>query len=190
MFLERGGWGALNKDFEGDGIRWRSLPGTPAPAFFTRGSGHNEMAQYTERPDDYIKNLDRLARKFDTARTIVPAPVVAIEPGAKVGVIAYGSSDFAVEESRDQLQAERGLRTSYLRLRAYPFTPAVEEFIRQHDRIYVVEQNRDAQMLKLLRMEMDPALQTRLRSVLHYNGLPIDARSITDAIVAQESASA
>ena len=178
-------WGRY-KDVDGDGIPWRSVPGTKAPGFFTRGSGHNEMAQYTERPDDYVKNLDRLARKFDTARTIVPAPIVENEADAKVGFIAYGSTDFALQESRDQLLAEAGLRTSYLRLRAYPFTPEVEEFIRRHDRVYLVEQNRDAQMLKLLRMEGDQALMTRLRSVLHYNGLPIDARSITDAVLAQE----
>jgi len=180
-------WGRY-KDIDGDGIPWRSLPGTTAPGYFTRGSGHNEMAQYTERPDDYVKNLDRLSRKFDTARTIVPAPIEDRQAGATVGIIAYGSTDFALLESRDQLQAEAGLHTSYLRLRAYPFTPSVEEFIRRHDRVYVVEQNRDAQMLKLLRMDLDAALVPKLRSVLHYNGLPVDARSITDAIIAQERA--
>jgi 2-oxoglutarate ferredoxin oxidoreductase subunit alpha len=178
-------WGRY-KDVDGDGIPWRTLPGTGMPAFFTRGSGHNDMALYTERPDDYVKTVDRLARKFDTARTLVPQPIVETEPGAQIGIIAYGTSHWAVEESRDQLREESGLPTSYLRLRAYPFTPAVDEFIRRHDRIYVVEQNRDAQMLSLLRMDGEPALATRLRSVLHYNGLPIDARSITDGILAQE----
>jgi len=178
-------WGRY-KDVDGDGIPWRSLPGTGAPAYFTRGSGHNEMAQYTERPDDYSSNLDRLARKFETASTIVPQPVVATTPGASVGIIAFGSSHWAVNESRDQLRDEAGITTSYLRLRAYPFTPAVDEFIRRHDRIYVVEQNRDGQMLSLLRMDGDPALSAKLRSVRHYNGLPIDARSITDAIKGQE----
>ena len=180
-------WGRY-KDVDGDGIPWRSLPGTNTPAFFTRGSGHNEMAQYTERPDDYVKNLDRLARKFETARTIIPAPVVESTPGAAVGIIAYGSSHFSVQESRDQLLDETGLPTSYLRLRAYPFTRAVEEFVRQYDRVYVVGQNRDGQMLSLLRMDLDPALATRLHSVRHYNGLPIDARSITDEITRQEKA--
>jgi 2-oxoglutarate ferredoxin oxidoreductase subunit alpha len=178
-------WGRY-KDVDGDGIAWRSLPGTSAPAFFTRGSGHNEMAQYTERPDDYVQNLDRLGRKFDTARRFMPAPMLEQASDATVGVIAYGSSHWAVEESRDQLREEAGLPTSYLRLRAYPFTPAVEEFIRRHDRVYVVEQNRDAQMLSLLRMDLDPSLTVKLRSVLHYNGLPIDARSISDAVLAQE----
>jgi 2-oxoglutarate ferredoxin oxidoreductase subunit alpha len=174
-------WGRY-KDVDGDGIPYRSLPGTPAPGFFTRGSGHNEMAQYSERPDDYVKNMERLVRKFDTAKTLVPGPVLEAETGATVGIIAYGSSHWAVQESRDQLREETGLKTSYLRLRAYPFSPDVEEFIRRHDRVYVVEQNRDGQMMSLLRMDMDPALQTRLRSALHYNGLPIDARSITDVI--------
>ncbi len=174
-------WGRY-KDVDGDGIPYRSLPGTPAPAFFTRGSGHNEMAQYSERPDDYVKNMERLVRKFDTAKTLVPGPVLEAESGATVGIIAYGSSHWAVQESRDQLREEAGLKTSYLRLRAYPFSPDVEEFIRRHDRVYVVEQNRDGQMMSLLRMDMDPALQVRLRSALHCNGLPIDARSITDVI--------
>jgi 2-oxoglutarate/2-oxoacid ferredoxin oxidoreductase subunit alpha len=178
-------WGRY-KDIDGDGIPWRTLPGSGLPSFFTRGSGHNEMALYSEKPDDYVKNVDRLARKFDTARTLVPAPVVQQDERAKVGIIAYGTSHFSVEEARDQLREESGLHTSYLRLRAYPFAPMVEDFIRRHDRVYVVEQNRDAQMLSLLRMDSDPALMVRLRSVLHYNGLPIDARSISDGILAQE----
>ncbi len=177
-------WGRY-KDVDGDGIAWRSLPGTGAPAYFTRGSGHNEMAQYTERPDDYVKNLDRLARKFDTAKTLVPAPVLEADTKQPTGIIAFGSSHWAVQESRDQLREEAGLDTDYLRVRAYPFTPAVEDFIRRHQRVFVVEQNRDAQMLSLLRMDLDPALATRLTSVLHYNGLPIDARSITEAIRVQ-----
>ncbi len=118
----------------------------------------------------------------------MPAPIEQQAAGAKVGVIAFGTTHWAVEESRDQLREEASLQTSYLRLRAYPFTPAVEDFIRRHDRVYVVEQNRDGQMLSLLRMDVEPALQTRLRSVLHYNGLPIDARSVTDGILAQEKA--
>jgi 2-oxoglutarate ferredoxin oxidoreductase subunit alpha len=178
-------WGRY-KDVDGDGVPWRSLPGTGMPAYFTRGSGHNAMAQYSEKPDDYVKNDDRLARKFDTARTLVPAPVVQRDEKASIGIIAYGSSHWAVEESRDQLREEGELATSYLRLRGYPFTPELDDFIRRHDRIYVVEQNRDAQMLSLLRMDTDATQMARLRSVLHYNGLPIDARSITDSILAQE----
>src|SRR5262245_19075884 len=115
--------------------------------------------------------MDRHLRKFDTARTLVPAPVAEIDPQAKVGIMAFGSSHWAVEESRDQLREEAGLATSYLRLRAYPFTPAVDDFIRSHDRIYVVEQNRDHQMLSLLLMDGEASHVHRLRSVLHYNGL-------------------
>ena len=178
-------WGRY-KDVDGDGIPWRSLPGTDAPASFIRGSGHNEMAQYTERADDYVRNLDRLNRKFDTARTMVPRPVVDVVEGAEVGIIAFGSSHWAVEEARDQLQAEAGIATSYLRLRAYPFSPGVDDFIQAHQRVYVVEQNRDGQMVSLLLMDGEAEHAPRMRSVLHYNGLPIDARSITDSIVEQE----
>lgn len=178
-------WGRY-KDVDGDGIPWRSLPGTDGPAFFTRGSGHNEQALYTERPDDYVRNLDRIAKKFQTAKGLVPRPAIKTTPGARVGIIAFGSSDSAVEESRDQLAEEAQLSTSYLRLRAYPFTDEVEAFVRAHDRIYVVEQNRDAQMLSLFRMDFDPALSGKLRSVRHYSGLPIDARSITEGILSQE----
>jgi 2-oxoglutarate ferredoxin oxidoreductase subunit alpha len=180
-------WGRY-QDVDGDGIPWRSIPGTGAPGFFTRGSGHNELAQYTERPDDYVRNLDRLARKFDTARTLVPAPIVedANDPEARIGIIGFGSSHWAIQESRDQLREQAGVRTAYLRLRAYPFTPEVGEFIRKFDRVYIVEQNRDAQMLSLLLMDGEAQLAPRLRSVLHYNGLPIDARSITDEILKQE----
>jgi 2-oxoglutarate ferredoxin oxidoreductase subunit alpha len=182
---ELANWGRY-KDVDGDGIPWRSIPGTGTPAFFTRGSGHNEMALYSEKPEDYVKNVDRLARKFDTARTLVPQPVVEHNDKASVGIIAYGTTHWAVEEARDQLREDSGLETAYLRLRAYPFQPVVEDFIRRYDRVYVVEQNRDGQMLSLLRMDAEAALLVRLRSVLHYNGLPIDARSITDGILAQE----
>ena len=178
-------WGRY-KDVDEDGIPWRSIPGTGGPPFFTRGSGHNEQALYTERPDDYVNNMDRLARKFDTARTLVPAPVVQLDPEHKIGIIAFGSSHWAVEEARDQLREESGIKTSYLRLRAYPFTPEVDDFIRQHDRIYVVEQNRDGQMRSLLLMDGEAQYAPRIRSVLHYSGLPIDARSITDEILRQE----
>lgn len=178
-------WGRY-KDVDGDAIPWRSLPDTPAPSFFTRGSGHNAMAVYSERPDDYQNNLDRLAKKFETAKTLVPKPVVDINAGAKIGVINYGSSMFAVEESRDQLKEQHGIETSCLRLRAYPFTAELSDFIKCHDRVYVVEQNRDGQMHSLMKMDLDPALLTKLQSVLHYNGLPIDARSVTDGILAKE----
>jgi 2-oxoglutarate/2-oxoacid ferredoxin oxidoreductase subunit alpha len=180
-----GTWGRY-QDVDGDGIPYRTLPGTDGPAYFARGSGHNAMGQYSERGDDYVGNIDRLRRKFDTAKGLVPQPEVVDTPGAEIGLIGYGTTHWALVESRDQLAAEGGLATSYLRLRAFPFPDAVEAFIRRHDRVYVIEQNRDAQMAALLRMELSPELAVKLRSVLHYNGLPIDARSITDGVLARE----
>jgi 2-oxoglutarate ferredoxin oxidoreductase subunit alpha len=155
------------------------------PAYFCRGSGHNARGQYSERPEDYVHNVDRLTRKFETARTLVPAPVVLIERDAEVGIIGYGTSHWAIDESRAQL-AEAGLNASYLRLRAYPFSMDVERFIDRHSRVYVVDQNRDAQMKRLLAMELGGERAAKLRSVLHYNGLPIDARSVSDDILIAE----
>jgi 2-oxoglutarate/2-oxoacid ferredoxin oxidoreductase subunit alpha len=180
-----GEWGRY-QDVDGDAIPWRTLPGTNMPAYFARGSGHNEKGQYSERGDDYQRNMERLARKFETARSLVPTPEVNTSAGARVGLIAYGTSHWAIVESRDQLRDEAALETSYLRLKAFPFTCDLAAFIDRHDRVYVVEQNRDAQMLALMRMELDPERAVKLRSVLHFNGLPIDARSITDDILAQE----
>ncbi|MGC8548370.1 MAG: 2-oxoacid:acceptor oxidoreductase subunit alpha [Acidobacteriaceae bacterium] len=182
-----GGFGRY-RDVDGDGIPYRTLPGTdhPKAAYFTRGSGHNPDAKYTERADDYKNLMDRLARKFDTARTLVPAPQIVANGTSRIGIIAYGTSDYAVLESRDQLQKEFGVATDYLRIRAYPFAKEIHDFVASHDRIYVVEQNRDAQMLSLLKLDL-PAKQTvKLRSILHYNGLPIDARSITTLFTQQE----
>ena len=182
-----GEWGRY-QDPDGDGIPYRSIPGTDGPPYFARGSGHNARGQYSERSDDYVQNLDRLRRKFDTAKGLVPQPEIERVEGARVGIIAYGTSHWAVLESRDQLREEAGVATSYLRLRGYPFADSIGEFIAQHDRVYVVEQNRDAQMLSLLRMDYPAEVTGRLRSVLHYTGLPIDARSVTDSVLAQEGA--
>ena len=180
-----GAWGRY-KDVDGDGIPYRTIPGNDMPAYFTRGSGHNEKGQYSERPDDFVNNMDRLLRKFETSKRYVPAPVVEHEDGAEIGIIGYGTTDWAIDESRDQLQKEFGVRTGYLRLRAYPFTRELDEFLDRYARIYVVEQNRDAQMAGLMRLDCTPERCAKLRSVLHYSGLPIDARSVTDAIEAQE----
>jgi 2-oxoglutarate ferredoxin oxidoreductase subunit alpha len=186
--LQRLGGFARYKDVDGDGIPYRTLPGTnhPAAAYFTRGSGHNEKAQYSERADDYVHNMERLAKKFETARKAVPPAVLEIDNKSRVGVIAYGTSHWAVSESSDQLAHDYGVRIDYLRLRAYPFGPEVHEFIRNHDRVYVVEQNRDGQMHELLKLDVSPEQVTKLRRVLHFNGLPIDARSVTDEIISQE----
>jgi len=180
-----GEWGRY-KDVDGDGITYRTIPGDGMPVYFTRGSGHNTKGQYSERPDDYVENMDRLARKFETARRHVPKPVVEFVPGAKIGLIGYGTSHWAIGESRDQLREETDVNTSYFRLRAYPFTEELVAFIDAHERVYVIEQNRDAQLRQLMKLEVSPERQPKLRSVLHYNGLPIDARSITDDVLAQE----
>jgi 2-oxoglutarate ferredoxin oxidoreductase subunit alpha len=180
-----GEWGRY-RDVDGDGIPYRSVPGENMPAFFTRGSGHNDKAQYSERPDDYVKNMERLARKFDTARQYVPKPVVQDVPGAEIGIIGFGTSHWAIEECRDQLQREHGITTAYLRLRAYPFTDELTAFLDRYERIYIVEQNRDAQMLALMRLDITADHHAKVRSVLHYSGLPIDARSVSDDILHQE----
>ncbi len=186
--LRKLGGFARYKDVDGDGIPYRTLPGNthPSAAYFTRGSGHNEKAQYSERGDDYARNMERLARKFETARSFVPSPVREIDAKSKIGIIAFGTSHWAVAEAHDQLSREYGVKVDYLRLRAYPFNQDVHDFINSHDRVYVVEQNRDAQMLQLLKLDLRPEQVAKLRSVLHYNGLPIDARSVTDEIIAQE----
>jgi len=185
--LERLGGFARYKDVDGDAVPYRTLPGTdhPLAAYFTRGSGHNEKSQYSERPDDYEHNMERISRKFETARSHVPRPEV--ETGkAKIGILAYGTTHWAIVESRDQLRKEYSTETDYLRLKAYPFTREVHEFIEKHERVYVVEQNRDAQMLSLLKLDIAPALTTRLRSIAHIHGLPVDARSVTDEIISME----
>jgi 2-oxoglutarate ferredoxin oxidoreductase subunit alpha len=186
--LDKLGSFARYKDVDGDAIPYRTLPGTqhPAAAYFTRGSGHNAQAQYSERPDDYEGNMERLRRKFEHARSFAPAPVVQTMPNAEVGIIAFGSSHWALTESRDQLRDEHKLATDYLRIRAYPFAHEIADFVRGHKRIYVVEQNRDAQMLSLLKLDLDVELVPKLRSVARLDGLPLDARSLTDEITAME----
>jgi 2-oxoglutarate ferredoxin oxidoreductase subunit alpha len=186
--LEELGGFARYKDVDGDGIPYRTLPGTdhPAAAYFTRGSGHNDKAQYTERPDDYENNMLRLARKFETAKTLVPKPLVEGTGRERIGIIAFGTTHFAVIESRDQMEREMQLGTDYLRVRAYPFTQEIHDFVARHDRVYVVEQNRDAQMMNLLKVDVVATQVVKLHSVLHFNGLPIDARTVTNAIAAHE----
>jgi 2-oxoglutarate ferredoxin oxidoreductase subunit alpha len=173
---------------DGDGIGYRTLPGTihPAAAYFARGSGHNEKAQYSERADDFENNMERLNRKFETARSFVPRPEITKGREAKIGIIGYGTSHWGITESRDQLRDEYSIETDYLRLRGYPFTREVHEFVEQHERVYLVEQNRDAQMLTLLKLDLKPELTTRLRSIAHITGLPLDARSITDELTSME----
>ncbi len=180
-----GEWGRYT-DVDGDAVAYRTVPGDGMPAYFARGSGHNAKGQYSERANDYVENVDRLSRKFETARAMLPRPEVDQVSGTPIGIVAFGTSHWAVTESRDQLREEAGLETSYLRLRSYPFSEELGAFVDAHERIYIVEQNRDAQMLQLMKLELTPARVSKLRSVRHYNGLPIDARSVSDAILAQE----
>src|SRR5450755_3346667 len=185
--IEKAGGFARYKDVDGDGVGYRTLPGTdhPAASYFARGSGHNEKGQYSERPDDFERNMERLNKKFETARSAVPRPQLATGK-SKIGIIGYGTSHWGLIEARDQLRQEYNIETDYLRLRAYPFTREVHDFVKQHDVVYVVEQNRDAQMLTLLKMDLEAALHTRLRSIAHIHGLPLDARSVTDELMTME----
>ncbi|MDR3724250.1 MAG: 2-oxoacid:acceptor oxidoreductase subunit alpha [Terracidiphilus sp.] len=186
--LDRLGGFARYRDVDGDAIGWRTLPGTrhPKASYFTRGSGHNDEARYSEKPEDYTGIMDRLARKFENARKMVPAPVVVKNGSSKIGFIAYGTTDFALRESMDQIKHEYNKDVDYLRVRAYPFAQEVLEFVASHDRVYIVEQNRDGQMLSLLKLDAPADQVVKLRSILHYNGMPIDARTITEQFAVKE----
>lgn len=183
----KGKWGRY-LDVDGDGIPYRTVPGNrhPSAAYFTRGTGHDEYAKYSEEPDVWEKNLNRLAQKFVTAKQFVPRPVLKRMDGASVGIIAIGSADPSVEEAR-MLLGREGLPTDYLRVRAVPFTDEVEQFIRDHEKVYVVELNRDGQLRQLLMLNMPEELHTRLRKASHTDGMPLSPRWIKEEILALES---
>lgn len=176
---------ARYKDVDGDGIPYRTLPGTdhPLAAYFTRGSGHNEQAQYSERAEDWLNNMARIARKFETARNLVPAPATELNPSAKVGIIAYGTTRYAIEEARDRL-AQR-LPTSFLRLRALPINQEVRDFVAAHERVYIIELNRDGQMHSILQTEL-PEFASKLRSIAYLDGMPLTARWVEDRLLKEE----
>ncbi|MBV8655080.1 MAG: 2-oxoacid:acceptor oxidoreductase subunit alpha [Candidatus Eremiobacteraeota bacterium] len=182
-------WGRY-RDVDKDGIPYRTLPGTKHSnaGFFTRGTGHDEEARYSEQPEVWQRGLDRLLRKLETARTTVPAPVVD-EKGRTVAIIAYGTTHHAVVEARDKLH-DAGIDVDYLRVRALPLSPEVATFVKRHERVYVVEQNRDGQLYGILRTELPPHLIGRLESIRHYNGVPIDAYVIVDPLLEAERAPA
>ena len=186
--LDRLGSFARYRDVDGDAIGWRTLPGTkhPKASYFTRGSGHNDAAGYTEKPDEYQEVMERLLRKFESARKLVPAPVTVTNGSSTIGFIAYGSTDFAMRESMDQIKKEYGKDVDYMRVRAYPFAHEIHDFVASHERVYVVEQNRDAQLASLLKLDLPAERVAKLRSILHYNGLPIDARTITEEFATKE----
>jgi 2-oxoglutarate ferredoxin oxidoreductase subunit alpha len=185
-----GEWGRY-KDVDGDGVTYRTLPGTdhPAAGYFTRGSGHDEFARYTESADAYARNMDRLAHKLETARGALPAPVLDESSGSKVGLIAFGSTHAAVVEAREALAAD-GRAVDYLRLRALPLSDEVTAFVSRHERVFVVEQNRDGQVYDIVRLALPPDLVGRVHSIRHYNGQPIPAAAITEPLQQAEAVSA
>jgi 2-oxoglutarate/2-oxoacid ferredoxin oxidoreductase subunit alpha len=171
-------------DVDDDGIPWRTLPGvTSKGAYFTRGSGHNQYGGYTEDSHEYQVVLDRLVRKWKRARTLVPPPVIEATGTSSIGLVAIGSSRGAVNEARDIL-ARRGIAIDYMRIKAFPFTKEVESFMASHEKIFVVEQNRDAQLRSLLTLETDVP-KSKLHSILHYNGLPMTSKEIVEAVLVE-----
>lgn len=176
-----GKWGRY-VDEDGDGIPYRTLPGNehPMSAYFTRGTGHNEYAFYSERSEDWENNLIRLARKFDTARTLVPQPIIDEVDGAEIAIISLGSNDGAIAEARDRMRAA-GTEASYLRLRALPVNSTVAEFVGKYDKVFVIENNFDGQLCKILLTEM-PEHAGRLISLAKCDGMPLSARFITETI--------
>ena len=178
-----GKWGRY-LDVDGDGIPYRTVPGNKhkLAAYFTRGTGHNEYAIYSERPEDWEKNLARLGAKFDTARTLVPEPKIDEKEGAKVGIISLGSNDGAVSEARDRLRNE-GVETSYLRLRALPITQSTRDFIAKYERVFVVENNFEGQLFKIL-INAQPMAALKMVSAAKCNGLPLSARWIMETVMA------
>jgi 2-oxoglutarate ferredoxin oxidoreductase subunit alpha len=169
-------------DVDGDGIPQRTLPGVhPRGAYFLRGSGHNQYGGYTEDSVEYSQVVDRLAKKWQTAAKLVPEPVIRrSRKGSQLGLVAVGSSDAAIDEALDRLAA-KGIYADYCRIRAFPFGKKVREFLEEHEHVFVVDQNRDAQLKTLLLAELQFP-PSRMQSILHYGGLPMDHRCITEAL--------
>ncbi len=181
-----GQWGRY-KDVDGDGIPYRTLPGNrhPQAAYMTRGTGHDEYAHYTEDPDEWHNMMERLKRKFETARKYVPAPIFDLMDGAEIGLIGFGSTDAAILEARHQLHKTRGIKTDFMRVRALPFPDEVGEFIRSHPRNYVVELNRDGQMHQLLSLDY-PDVVVKLHSLAYHDGLPLTAARVRNMVLEKE----
>ena len=182
-----GNW-ARYKDVDGDGIPYRTVAGNkhPAAAYFTRGSGHDENARLTEDAKTWEANMVRLKHKYDTARSLVPKPVLSTMKDAEIGIIAYGSTEAAVDEARELLKQEKGPKSDFLRLRALPCTEEVIKFIEKHERIYIVEANRDGQLHQILNATL-PEHTDRFCSIAHNDGLPLTAKWVKDAILIQEA---
>ena len=186
----KGNW-ARYLDKDGDAIPYRTVPGNRhrTGAYFTRGTGHDEYARYTEDADDWHRLMRRLRRKYDTARDYIPRPVVHPMAGADAGIIAFGSTEAAVLEAQHQLSVEQHLKLDFMRVRALPFTEDVAEFVDGHDMVYVVEMNRDGQMAQLLRMEY-PQHAASFKSVAYEDGLPAAASWVREGILSFQASSA
>jgi 2-oxoglutarate ferredoxin oxidoreductase subunit alpha len=178
-------WGRY-KDLDGDFIPYRTVPGNthPMSAYFARGTGHDDYANYSEHPEDWVKNLNRLKNKIKSSTTDLPGPVIKTEKDAQKGLIAFGSTDAAVEEALDYLSAE-GVNLNYLRLRSLPVREEVLEFIKDQEKVYIVENNRDGQMHQILSLEL-PERAVDLISLAYIDGLPLSAEWITDAVLNEE----
>jgi len=171
-------------DVDGDGIPYRTLPGVhPKGSYFTRGSGHSKYGAYTEDSAEYKEVVDRLLVKWETARKLVPGPAIKYSKFNRVGIVSVGSCDGAVNEALVRLK-EKNIGLNYCRVKAFPFSAEVRDFIEKHDQIYVVEQNRDAQLraLLMLDLEIDPA---RMVPLLHYDGMPIHAGFVVNRVLAE-----
>src|SRR5688500_9361504 len=180
----KGNWGRyLDKDE--DGIPFRTIPGNkhPLSAYFTRGTGHDEYARYTEDSSVFLHNMERLKKKFETAKQYLPKPITYKSEGAKIGIIAYGSTEAAINEARVQLERDHDMPTSFLRVRTIPFTAEVDEFVREHDQIGVVEMNRDGQLHQLLTIAY-PESAMKFRSVAYGDGMPASARWVREGLLA------
>ena len=181
----KGNWGRyLDKD--GDGIPYRTVPGNrhPMSSYFARGTGHDENARYTEDSSVWLRNMDRLKRKYETARKYVPEPVRYEKAGAMVGVIGFGSTEAAILEAIHQLDVEQGIKADFLRIRALPCTEEVTDFVQHYDQIFVVEQNRDGQLNQILTAEY-PEQAPNFRSVAYGDGMPAAAKWVREGILAK-----
>jgi 2-oxoglutarate ferredoxin oxidoreductase subunit alpha len=181
----KGNWGRyLDKD--GDGVTYRTFPGNknPLSSYFTRGTGHDEYAKYTEDANTFHRNMERLKKKFETAKQYVPKPVTHSAKGATIAIMAYGSTESAINEARTQLERDHGLKTDFMRVRAVPFSPEVDEFVKKYDQIFVVEMNRDGQLHQLLSLAY-PESALILKSVAFGDGMPASAKWIREGILAK-----
>ncbi|MCC6148412.1 MAG: 2-oxoacid:acceptor oxidoreductase subunit alpha [Anaerolineaceae bacterium] len=186
--LEKTGekWGRY-LDIDGDGIPYRTLPGNqnPRSAYFSRGTGHDEYGAYREDPEVWERTLSRLKLKFETAKKFTPKPILREMARAKIGILSVGSTDFSIQEARDQL-AEQGIATNHMRIRAIPFDDEIRKFIEAHDIVFVVEINRDGQLKQLLTIQF-PEQATKLKMVARIDGLPLSANWIEEQISAKEA---